>query len=769
MMRLVRRALAALVLAAVCLAAGGFLYLWTSLPQTRGELRVAGLAEAARVERDGSGLVRISAANVPDAYFALGLAHAQDRFAQMELQRRLAQGRLAEVIGPSGLDSDRFMRTVGIHRLAQEIVPTLDPETRAIFDAYVAGINSYISSGGHAPVPEFVLLRHHPEPWTIADSLVWGKLMALQLSGNFRGEAFRARMAARLPQGRIDALWPPAGGPSTTEGASNAWIVGGDRSASGKPVLANDPHLSLRLPGVWHLSRLEAPGLTVAGASFAGTPFHVLGHNGRVAWGMTTTNADVADLVVERVVPDRPDHYQTPDGPLPFAVREETILVRGGQPVPIKIRSTRHGPVISDAVPAIAVAASTPGDILALQATWLLPDDRTADAFHAMTRAADAGQFRAALERFSGPPQNVHFADVDGAFGMVTAGRIPVRAEGDGWMPAQGFTARERWPSFIPFDRLPQRAGRPYEAIGNANNRVVDDSYPFFITREWDAGYRAQRLMERLDEPGRHRPETSAAIMSDTVSLAARTLVPMLAPMVARSTRTGPALDRLVAWDGAMDRQRAEPLIFTAWLRELTRAILEDELGDLFEEFWDLRPALLQHIVTTDPAWCDDLATADRVENCGDQATAALERAMAFLGERHGADMARWQWGNAHVARFSPPYLGDVPLLGRLFSAEVATDGGYDTLNRGHMRIAQDTAPFRNLHGAGFRGIFDLADLDRSRFMIAVGQSGNPLSRHFLDLTLPWRDFAWLTLPAVGTPLPDGRTLRLLPRASAPK
>ncbi|WP_374448353.1 penicillin acylase family protein [Stella sp.] len=760
-MRIVRRAFALLVLAAACLAAGGVLYLWTSLPPISATLAAPGLSAPARIERDRAGIVRIAAASPTDAYFALGLAHAQDRFAQMELQRRLAQGRLAELIGPAGIESDRFMRTLGIHRLAQQIEPTLDPETRSSLEAYAAGINFYLKSAAQTPPPEFVLLRHHPEPWTPADSVVWGKLMALQLSGNFRGEALRARMRQRMPLARIDALWPPALGPSTTEGASNAWVVGGDRSTTGKPILANDPHLGFRLPGIWHLSRIEAPGMTIAGAAFAGTPFHILGHNGRVAWGMTTTNADVADLVVEQVAADDPGQYETPDGPVPFAVREETIAVRGGAPIPIRIRTTRHGPVLSDVVSWIE--PPSPGHVVALQATWLMPGDRSADAFRAMTRAGNAEAVRAALQRFRGPPQNVHFADTAGEFGMVTAGAIPIRADGDGWMPADGRTARDRWPAFIPFDRLPQRVGRPYEVIANANNRVVDESYPFFITREWDAPHRIARLLERLDEPGRHRVETSAAILADTVSGSARTLLPPLLALVARTPANADVLDRLRAWDGAMDRDRPEPLVFVAWLRELVRAVFADELGEFFEEFWDLRPVLVERVLASEPGWCDDQATPDRRETCADQATTALDRALEFLAGRYGANRDAWRWGTAHTVRFAPAWLGDVPLLGRLFSAEVATDGGHDTIHRGMMRVARKDAPFANVHGAGFRAVFDLADLDQSRFMIAGGQSGHPLSRHFLDLVQPWRDFAWLAMPALAVPMPGSRTLRLVP------
>ncbi|MGE0715413.1 MAG: penicillin acylase family protein, partial [Alphaproteobacteria bacterium] len=525
------------------------------------------------------------------------------------------------------------------------------------------------------------------------------------------------------------------------------------------PILANDPHLGLRLPGVWHLVRIEAPGLTLAGATFPGAPFHILGHNGRVAWGMTTTNADVADLVVERLVADHPDSYETPDGPQPITTREETIRVRGGTPVRLTVRATRHGPVVSDVLPWAAAAA--PGEIVALQATYLTADDTTADAFRRMAEAGSVAEFREALRGFVGPPQNIHFADVTGGFGMVTAGRIPVRDDGQGWVPAEGWTARQRWRSFIPFDALPQRMGRPYETIVNANNRVVGDSYPYFITREWDAPYRARRIVELLDAPGRHHTDASAAIMGDARSLAAADLLPLLLPMVRGNAE---AVSLLQGWDRVMDRWRPEPLIFTAWLRELTRGIFADELGDLFDEFWDLRPALVHAVLTRMPWWCDDRRTADRREDCADQASDALDRAVAALARTQGANMRAWRWGDVHSVELVPAAAAQVPVLRDLLTTRLPVDGSYDTLNRAHMRIADESMPYRVVHGAGLRAIYDLSDLDSARFMIAFGQSGNPLSPHFTDLALPWRDFTWKTLGARPRRGPPERVLELRPR-----
>lgn len=775
-MRLIGRAFLLLVLALSALAVGGVFYLFTSVPSPTGKVRLAGPAKPIEIRRDRDGLVHIRAESARDGYFALGYVHAQDRLAQMEFQRRVAQGRLAELIGPAGVESDRFMRTLGIYRLATGDVGALAAETRAAAETYAAGVNAFMASHRGALPPEFVALRHRPEPWRPADSLVWGKLMALQLAGDFRGEALRARIADRLGQEAIKALWPAAGGPVTLaglavgdatwralaaipglQGASNAWVVGGQRTNTGQPILANDPHLGLRAPGFWHLSRINTPDATIAGVTIPGVPFHILGHNGRVAWGMTTTNADIADLVVERIVPDQPDHYVTPGGTVPFEVREETILVRGGPPVKLRVRASRHGPIVSDIMPALA----TTGAGVALQATFLQAGDRTADAFRAMNLAVDAAGFDAALADFGGPPQNVHFADVDGAIGMRVAGQVPIRADGDGFMPADGSTATQRWTGMIPFDQMPTRMAGPGEVISNANNRVIGAEYPHFLSREWDPGYRARRLTELLDAPGRHRVDTSATIMADGLSLAATDLLPVLLPMTQETPATALALGLLRTWDGTMDRRRPEPMIFTAWLRSLVRGIFADELGDAFGDFWGLKPDVVHHVLSEDRRWCDDRSTTDRTEDCATIAAAALARAIEELRQVHGADVTGWRWGDAHEARFGPALLQRVPVVGSLLDVALPTDGGYYTLNRGAMRIASEATPYRNVHGAGLRAIYDLSDLDRSQFMIAIGQSGNPLSRHFSDLARPWRDFEWRTLPRM--PPVDGSRLVLAP------
>ncbi len=416
-----------LVLLLVILGGGFYVYLRSALPQTDGRILLAGPKAEIRVERDADGVPRIIAQDDEDLAFGLGFVHAQERLFQMELQRRYGAGRLSEIFGPDAVVIDRQMRVLGLYRAAQAEIPFLSPAMKRALDAYAAGVNAFLQSRGGALPPEFLLLGFAPEPWRAADSLIWGKLMALQIGGNYRGELLRARMARTISSADLAFLFPeyPKAAPTTLAEmppiyrrlalddlyealppivgpnyASNNWVVDGRHSASGKPILANDPHLAFAAPGVWYLARLETPQHRIAGATVAGVPLVVIGHNERIAWGFTTTTADVEDLFVEQLDPADPNRYRTPQGSEPFKSRHETITVKGAAPVDIAIRETRHGPVLSDALPA---GAAEPGFVLALAATFTIPDDRSAEALWEVNRAADWPGFQAALRHFVGP------------------------------------------------------------------------------------------------------------------------------------------------------------------------------------------------------------------------------------------------------------------------------------------------------------------------------------------------------------------------------
>ncbi len=760
-----------LAIVAVTGAAGGFVYLRSSLPTIAGKLRLAGLTEQVEIIRDPNGVPHIFAASADDAFFALGFVHAQDRLAQMELMRLTALGRLAEVVGEPALDSDRFMRTLGFKDQVERDMAALSPETRATLDAYARGVNAYLQSHRGAWPPEFLLTRQRPGPWRPQDSLLWGKLMALQLTGNWRDEMLRARLSTKLPVPLLEQLWPswPADTATTLPAlaglyrtlaldrlaaalppplgpnqASNEWVIAGAQTTTGKPLLVNDPHLTLAAPSTWYLARLTAPGLTLAGATAPGVPAIVLGHNDRIAWGFTTTNADVSDIFVERLDPDNPNRYLTPEGPRDFAVRSEIIKIKDGSEVTLNIRSTRHGVVISD----LQRAGGTDGHVLALAMPSLDNVDRTAQALFAVNRAGDWAQFTAALRDWQGPVQNIVYADTSGNIGLYVPGLIPRRAGGDGWMPQPGWTGDYDWTGFVAFDDLPHAYNPPAGRIVNANNRVVPPDFPAFISRDWDAPFRAQRITDLLTAGAPLDRARMGTIVTDPVSLFAREIMGRARILTSSDPRARDALARLAAWDGSMRRDRPEPLIFNAWMRQLTQDLLQPWLGPQAADLGREQTALLQATFREDTPFCDSPLT-EAVETCGMRAEQSLRKAIDDLTALYGPAMESWRWDAMHFAPFRHPLLSRVPVVRDLIRFHVPTDGDYYTINRGASRTGDPLQPFAHVHGATLRAIYDLSDLDASLFVLAPGQSGNPLSAHWGDLAQRWADGG--AFPLTGT------------------
>lgn len=787
------RVLAGLVLLSALGIGGAYVWLRGSLPQTAGTLRIAALEAPVEVRRDGDGIVTIRAQSERDAAVALGYVHAQDRLWQMDFMRRSGAGRLSEVVGPATRRLDRFMRTLGLYRVAEANVEQASPALRAVLDAYAAGVNAFMADPG-GPLPlEFQLLRYRPEPWTPADSLVWGRLMALQLSGNWTEEILRARVARRLTPAQVADLWPayPADAPVVLaeiaadlnrlplrdlgavlpwelapKDASNVWALAGGLTASGKPILANDPHLALSAPGQWYLARIETPERTRAGATAPGVPFLIAGHNGRIAWGFSTTHSDTQDLFVERVDPADPARYLTPTGAQPFETRAETITILGEEPDLVTVRRTRHGPVISDAVGEAAQAATTAGGesaVLALAWPALRADDRTAEALFAINRASNWDEFQAAAKDFNSPQQNIVYADTTGTIGFAAPARVPVRKRGDGRLPVPGWSGEFDWQGTIPVAELPMQVNPPAQRVIVANNKIVPDSYPYLLTTDWPDPYRAQRIQDLLDASDKTpaRVEGSQAIQQDIVSLAARAVLPYLLQAQVQTDRGREALDILANWDGGMRRDSPAPLLFYAWLYELNRLVLADELGEDFADFQRPKIDILLRVLSDRQAWCDDVATGP-VEDCQTQLVAALEAALNKLALRFPKAIGQLRWGAAHRVEFKHPILSRIPLLGWFFAYGLESDGGSYTVNRGGVSFAGASGDlFENVQGPGYRAVYDLADLDNSRFMIATGQSGNPLSRDYGNLATRWRDGDYVKL--VGDTTAETRTLRLTP------
>jgi penicillin amidase len=763
-----RRILGGLVTILVVTAVAAAGWLVSSLPKTSGRVVVAGIAQPVEIIRDQRGIPNIYASDEADAFYGLGFVHAQDRLFQMDFMRMAAQGRLAEVIGPQLVDSDRFMRMLDLVGQAEATLQSLEPRWRQMLDAYAAGVNASLDAHWGALPPEYLVLGHTPERWQPRDSLLWAKLMGLQLSGNWRGEIARAGLATKLSPAMLEQLWPDwptdhattlaladlyrsidfatlADALPTPLGpaqASNEWVVAGQQSASGKPVLANDPHLGLGAPGVWYLARIVTPNLTLVGATAPGAPAVVLGHNGHIAWGFTTTNADTWDLFIERLDPTDPNRYLTPDGPRPFETRTQTMKVKGQPDAEVTFRATRHGPVLSD-LSAAARATAPAEHVVAIATPSMKVTDRTPAALFALNRATDWNGFVAAMRDWHGPMQNIVYADRAGHIGFYSPALLPRRPNGDGWLPTPGWTSDHDWDGYVPFVELPHAFDPPQGRLVNANNRIVPDNFPAFITRDWDSPYRARRIAELLDARTLHDSESMAEILRDDVSLFARDLLPRLRAIQPSSDEARRALALMQGWNGDMDRLQPQPLIFNAWMRELAQGLIAQVLGPdsgLVGEY----PALVNAAVAGTSPFCAEPPSGGRT--CAQHVAAALDRALASLAAIHGNDMMRWRWGDAHYAPFRHQVFSKIPVVRDLVGLRVPTDGDFFTINRGATRLGDTATAFEHVHGAGLRAIYDLADLDASHFMVTPGQSGNPLSRHWSDLARDWSNGLHFTL-----------------------
>jgi penicillin G amidase len=772
-LRIVKWALvlaAAIVMFAVAIIAALF---YRAMPEYSGEASLPGLSADVRVYRDSYGIPHIFAGAKDDAARALGYIHASERLFQMETQRRAGQGRLSEILGGDTLRIDEFIRTLGFYRLAESSFSALSPAAQARLQAYADGVNAFLATHRNSLPPEFLLLGDQPEPWRPADTLVAGKLLSLQLSYNYQVELDRARLATKMPLDRAKLLYPmpPPGSPITItpaanadhaqaespmrrlaeilpfdHGASNQWVIAGRRTATGKPILANDPHLGIEAPIVWYLARIVTPDGWVKGASLPGSPIVLLGQNDHIAWGVTSTASDVQDLFVETVDPSDPNRYLAPEGPRAFATHEETIHVKGAADVVIKVRTTRHGPVLSDVDPEIAAVAG-PGKVIALAYTGLGDRDTTAEAFMRLDWAKNWSEFLDALRLYQTPEQNLTFADVDGNIGFISPGLLPVRKSGDGLAPSDGASGSFDWVGYAPFEKMPQILNPPAGFIFNANNAIVPPDNDPYLGQDWEEPYRARRIQQFFDTIDKHSLETSAAMQRDHLSLAAKDLLPIVAAAAPSSDRAKQALALLAKWDGVMEKERPEPLIFDAWMREMRLILINEKTGLKLREKGPYAATAIFSLVKEHPQWCDGIKGPD--PDCRATISRALDQALEKLQARDGADMTKWRWGDEHVAILTNSFYSHLPLFDRLSDLSVRSGGDFYTLDRGGAHDPTPDRPFARRHAAGYRGLYDLGDPDKSRFMIATGESGHIFSSHYGDLTPLWNDVQ--SIPLAGS------------------
>lgn len=771
----------------LCLLVVAAAYLWlrASLPQTTGQIVMPGLQKTAQISRDHYGIVFIKAESLADAYRALGYAHAQDRLWQMEIIRRSGAGRLSEVFGNRTLAIDRFIRTLDLRKNAERTISALTPETKTGLVAYAEGVNQYLLTHKNNLPREFIFLGIKPEPWHPLDSLVWQKLMALSLSQNWRTEALRAQFSKQFSAADMQLFLPMAhrdlpsklstlmlddghwaelrkSFPSFLQnyGASNVWAVSGDKSTTGKPLLANDPHLGLELPILWYLARINTPDLSLIGATVPGVPFHILGHNNHIAWGFTSSGADVEDLIIERLDKNNPDNYITESGSLPFKSRTEIIHIRNSPDETIVVRESRHGPIISDL--SNSIVAADKNEIVALHSTILIDPDRTAEGLYRLNQAHNIASANDALDLFAAPVQNVLLAEVSGAIQLRMAGLIPLRSFPDqGPMPVDGSKIDRRWKSFIMPRDMPRFSNPTSGVLSNANEPLSSA-----ILSEYEAPYRGIRLADRLSQSESYQIRDMAKLQLDTFTQDAKILLPLITDLTPTTPEAQKALDLLKRWDMHMSREKPEPLIYTAWLSLIQARLIHDDLDTLSHIYRGLRPELIYRILSSNQERCDDKQTP-QTETCKQQLTSALESTLDILGKRYGHDLTAWRWGETHRVRFTNRLLDELPFAEFLAGREAATDGGDFTLNRGQTNPALCCDPevlaeqWPHSHGAGFRAVYDLSDLNRSGFIIATGQSGNLFSAHYTDMVDSWRSGIMITLPDK-LEGPRGRNLSVL-------
>ena len=738
------------------------------MPDYSGSERLPGLSAEARVWRDAYGAPHIFAGSMDDAARALGYLHASERMFQMDILRRVGQGRMAEIRGADLLPVDKFIRTVGFYREAASSFSALSPWAQKRLEAYAEGVNAFLAN--HALPPEFLLAGDDPEPWKPADTLVIGKIEAYQLSQNFKLKLLRARLVDKLGEERANWLFPggKSGDPITTlpaisethasgdsiddqlgiltgigKGASNEWVIAGSRTATEKPILANDPHLELGAPILWYLARIITPEGSVKGSTLPGAPVFVLGQNDSIAWGLTTANSNVQDLFIETVDPADPSKYLSPDGPKPFETREEIIHVKGGADVRLTIRATRHGPVLSDINDDLADFAG-PGKAVALAFTGLGKRDTTAEAFMRVNSARNWAEFLDALHLYQTPTQNFVYADTGGDIGFLNPGLVPLRRSGAGLVPADGASGAFDWTGAIPFEQWPQLHNPEIGFAFNANNANFPSDHEPSFGQDWEENFRARRIQQFFDTIQKHNLDTSAAMQADHLSLDVKELQPFIAMIAPSDELARKAQAMLLAWNAVMDKDRAEPLIYTAFLRSLQKILIEDKTGLAMTEKGPFAATTLISLMRDHPSWCDFPGAPD--PNCRKALGLALDDGLALLVKRDGPDRTRWRWGAEHKAVLRHQVYSHVPLLDRLSDLSLSSSGGFYTLDRGGGFEASSDLPFARTHGGGFRGLYDLANPDKSRFMIATGESGHIFSRHYGDLAPLWNDVESITL-----------------------
>ncbi len=773
------------------LVAGTVYYLASrSLPDYDATHQVAGISGKVEIVRDNADVPHIFADNDRDAFYALGFAHAQDRLWQMTMLRRTAQGRLSEQFGRRTLEIDKLMRRLDIYNLAVRSVQVQDAKTLSALRAYSSGVNAWLTEINKGALgrgaPEFFLFTNEIAPWQPADSIAIIKLMALQMSSQLEQEVLRAQTTLILSPERVLDILPDA--PNTTTiaalpkyaslfptvpryastgptpydplspfkprafaGASNAWAAAPSRSAAGGTLLANDPHFGFSAPSLWYLARLELGQGGIIGGTIPGVPAILTGRSDYLGWGFTAAYVDDQDVYIEKLNPDNPDEYLGPDGYKPFVTRDSIIRIKDEGPLTLKLQWTDNGPVLPGSH--YDLGSITPaGHVTTVAWTALSPADTSVSAILGLMQATSIGKAMASTKGYLAPAMNLVLADGD-SVAMKTIGAIPKRSpdhQTQGRMPSPGWIAHNRWQGRMPYVDNPTFTNPEGGIIGNTNNKMIDRPFPRNVSYYWGDTQRVLRWKRLMQSREVHTRESFIEAQLDTVSYTARALLPLVAANLWFTGEAAPegtperqrqrALDLLANWNGEMNEHMPEPLIYAAWMRALQDRLIRDEMGPLAGKFTHVQPLFIERVFRNTygaGAWCDILQSA-ATESCTDIARMALDDALLWIGENYSTNLEALRWGDAHQATHDHSVLGEIPVLKWFVNIHQSTSGGDNTLQRGLTR-GGNVKPFKNVHGAGFRGVYDFADPDSSVFVISTGQSGHPLSRFYDNLGELWR------------------------------
>ncbi|MFC4215200.1 penicillin acylase family protein [Pseudophaeobacter arcticus] len=787
--------LAATLILLTLIASGLAYYLAAqSLPEYDKEISLPGLSAPVEIIRDNANVPHIFGsfgASDEDVYFGLGYAHAQDRLWQMAVLRRTAQGRLSEVFGRRTIDSDLLVRRLDLYGLSQQSVSAQSEETLRSLKAYSAGVNARILEINEDALgrgaPEMFLFNMPMAPWQPADSIAVMKLMALRSSNHLQDEVLRARTSLALADpARLQDILPDAPGKGITTlpeyaslfpdlpryasteplpprdslfpvsargfgGASNAWAAAPNRSAAGGSLLANDPHLALSAPGSWYLARMELATGGVIGGTIPGIPAILTGRSEQLGWGITASFLDDQDLFIERLNPDNPEEYLTPQGYQRFTGRPSIIKIKDEPPVTLTLRWSENGPILPGSLFGLA-AITPPGHVVSLGWTALDPQDTSLTAAIELMRSTNVAEAIIAGEGFIAPSQNLVLADRQ-TIAQKTVGAFPARDarhHSKGRLPSQGWQRVNRWLGRAPYAANPEFISPRGGILGNTNNKILERPFPSHVSYTWGDTQRINRWRRLMQSREVHTRDSFMEAQLDTVSYTARSLLPLIGADLwftgsaaedgSRDKQRQTALSLLSEWNGEMNEHLPEPLIYAAWLRALQSRLITDDLGPLASEFTQVDPLFIERVyrdVDGASSWCDVRQSAP-LETCTDMARLALDDALIWIEERYGPALESLRWGDAHQATQDHATLGKVPVLRFFVNIRQSTSGGDNTLQRG-LTSGRGPNPFQNIHAAGYRGVYDFADPDSSLFILATGQSGHFLSRNYDDMAQLWR------------------------------